>query len=109
VRLFFVAQQRGLAMHCEGYAVEEERFTLVMEDSLSEIAELTEPDQDNLPLDMVRGSYAMVMGGQIAAAAYDRETIARGGRTSGSDWPATPRASRRCSPPPTDRPPRRPS
>jgi hypothetical protein len=79
VRLFFVAQQRGLAMHCEGYEVDEERFKLVMEDILSEIAEFTEPDQNNLPLDRVPGSYAMVMGGQIAAAAYDRETYcARG-------------------------------
>jgi hypothetical protein len=50
-----------------------------MEDILSEIAEVNEPDQKNLPLDMVLGSYAMVMGGQIAVAAYDRETYcARG-------------------------------
>jgi len=79
VRLFFVAQQRGLAMHCEGYEVDEERFNLVMEDILSDLTQLTEPDQKNMPLDMVLGSYAMVMGGQIAAAVYDLQTCcARG-------------------------------
>jgi hypothetical protein len=50
-----------------------------MEDILSEMTELTEPDQNNLPLDRVPGSYTMALGGQIAAAAYDRETYcARG-------------------------------
>ena len=73
LRLLVVARQRGLALNCEGFAVDEARFGLVMNDIVSDVAALTEPSQNNLPLDIVLGSYTMALGGQIAVAAYDPE------------------------------------
>lgn len=78
-RLMMVAQQRALAENCDGCAVDETKFSAVMSDILSEIQGMTEEGQNNLPLDVVPGAYAMSLGGLTAVAAHDPERFcARG-------------------------------
>ncbi|TCM78376.1 hypothetical protein [Rhodovulum steppense] len=71
LRLMLVAQQKGLAINCAGYEVDDKRFGAVMQDIVKDITALTEQGQENLAFDIVIGSYQMALGGQMAVAAYD--------------------------------------
>lgn len=71
LRLLLVAQQKGLALNCVGYEMDQDRFKGVMQDIVKDITALTEAGQDNLAFDMVIGSYQIALGGQMAVAAYD--------------------------------------
>lgn len=73
LRLLLVAQQKGLAINCDGYEVDNDRFKAVMQDILKDITGLVEAGQDNLAYDIVVGSYQIALGGQMAVAAYDRK------------------------------------
>jgi hypothetical protein len=71
LRLNFVAQQRVVADTCAGFEMDDEKFRSVMEDILSQLRELTEEGQENLPVDIVMGNYMFTVGGLTAMAAYD--------------------------------------
>lgn len=69
--LLLVAKQRASATVCEGFDVDEALFTAVMSDALSEVLGLVGEGQNNLPLDTVMLNYGIMVGGELALAAYD--------------------------------------
>jgi hypothetical protein len=79
LRLLFVAQQQALAATCEGFEIDRERFRTVMNSILGSLQALTEPEQNNLPVDVVMHALGVAVGGQIAVAAFDQDAYcARG-------------------------------
>jgi hypothetical protein len=73
LRLVLVARQYGAALSCEGYEVDQQKFSSIMNDIVATLTPLTEPGQNNLPVDVVMAGYHASLGGQIAVAAYDKD------------------------------------
>lgn len=71
MRLFLLAQQRAIAMNCDGYAVDEAKFTAVLNDIAAPLRSRVPAGQDNLLVDVVMHGYGVALGGQIAIAAAD--------------------------------------
>ena len=79
LRLLVVVQQKALAANCDGFEVDHERYRTVMNSIMGELQELTEPEQNNLPVDVVMHALGIATGGQLAVAAYDQDAYcARG-------------------------------
>jgi hypothetical protein len=74
LRLVLVARQYAAALSCEGYEVDQQKFSSVMNDIVATLTPLTEQGQNNLPVDVVMAGYHASLGGQIAVAAYDKDT-----------------------------------
>lgn len=72
LRMLFVAKQKAAAMTCDGFEVDDARMTTVMNTALAKLAALTEEGQNNLPLDVAMHAYGVMLGGELAQAAYDR-------------------------------------
>lgn len=73
MRLIMVSRQHAAALSCEGFAMDEAKYEMVMSDIVRELTPLVEPSQNNLPVDVVMNAYSMSVGGHLAAAAYDPE------------------------------------
>jgi len=71
LRVLLVAQQRVIADLCDGYELDPERFSAVMNNTLGELTGLVEEGQNNLVVDIVMVNLGIAMGGQRAVAAYD--------------------------------------
>lgn len=69
--ILLVAKQRASAAVCEGFEVDETLFNNVMTDALSQVIGLVEDGKNNLPLDNVMFNYGVMVGGELALAAYD--------------------------------------
>ncbi len=67
LRLVLVARQYAAALNCEGYEVDQQKFSSVMNDIVATLTPLTEPGQNNL------AGYHASLGGQLAVAAYDKD------------------------------------
>ncbi|HSO83703.1 hypothetical protein [Thiocapsa sp.] len=79
LRLLVVARQEGFALNCDGYQLDREKLTAVMNDIVSDHKDSVEPNQNNLAVDLVMRAYGIALGGQTALAAYDRDAFcARG-------------------------------
>jgi hypothetical protein len=59
-------------LSCEGYEVDDEKFSAVMNDIVSKLKPLTPEGQNNLPIDTVMAGYSTALGGQLAIEAYDK-------------------------------------
>lgn len=73
LRLVLVARQYAAALNCDGYEVDQQKFSSVMNDIVATLTPLTEPGQNNLPVDAVMAGYHASLGGQLAVAAYDKD------------------------------------
>lgn len=69
--LLLVAKQRASAIACEGFDVDEALFTSVMTDVLSEVLGKVAEGQNNLPMDSIMLNFGIMVGGELALAAYD--------------------------------------
>lgn len=69
--VLMIAKQRASAQVCEGFEVDQALFTAAMSDALSEVIGLVEEGQNNLPMDVVMFNYGVMVGGELALAAYD--------------------------------------
>jgi hypothetical protein len=71
LRLALVARQKAIAATCDGYDVDDARFSEVMAKALEKLSALTEEGQNNLPFDIALHAYFTMFGGELAIAAYD--------------------------------------
>jgi len=74
LKILLLARQRAASSSCEGFVMSAEKLGAAMNEVTKDLAELTEPGQNNLPVDAIYFGYSMAVGGELAAAAYDTET-----------------------------------
>jgi hypothetical protein len=77
LRLVMVAKQRAIAQLCDGFEVDEARYTAVMNPIILPLMEAGSPSGDsegpmvNLPFTIAMSGYSIFLGGSLAVGAYD--------------------------------------
>lgn len=71
LRLMMIAKQNALAVTCDGFELNSEQYTAVLNDVLAPFQELVDEGQNNLVTDRVMFGYGTLFGGELALASYD--------------------------------------
>jgi hypothetical protein len=77
LRLAIIAKQRAVALSCDGYDVNEARFSAAMEAAIGSLidTETSEGGAITLPFMIAYSGYATLLGGNLALAAYDPDAM----------------------------------
>lgn len=77
LRLAIVAEQKAIALTCDGYEVDEGRFSAVMAEAIGSLidTESSEGGAITLPFMIAYSGYATLLGGNLAVAAYDPDAM----------------------------------
>lgn len=75
LRLSLIAKQFALAETCEGFELEGDLYTSVLNDVMSPFAGLVEEGQNNLVVDRAMFGYATLLGGELTLAAFDPDAF----------------------------------
>ena len=77
LRLVMVAKQRAIAQLCDGFEVDEARYTAVMNPIILPLIKAGSPPSDskgptvNMPFTIAMSGYSIFLGGSLAVGAYD--------------------------------------
>jgi hypothetical protein len=74
LRLMLMARFKAGSIMCEDIGLDERKIVTHVNDLTKELSSLVEPGQMNFPLVVVWHGYATMTGGEIAAAAQDRDS-----------------------------------
>jgi len=80
LRMGVVAQQRAVAHTCDGFEVDEERYSAAMNGVMEPLLTMFEAPADggaaiNLPFTIAMSAYSMLLGGYIAAGAAEPDEL----------------------------------
>lgn len=73
LQLAMVAKQRAAADSCDGFEIDNQKYIAVMNATMADVVGLVEDGKENLVTDRVMFGFGMMMGGELALAAYDPE------------------------------------
>lgn len=71
LKLMLLARMRAASTSCDGFVLDQGKLSAAMNEVTKELAALTKPGENNLPVDAIYFGYSMAVGGELAAAAYD--------------------------------------
>ena len=69
--LAMIAKQRVAAESCDGIEMDNAKYTTVINAAMAEVMAATAEGDNNLVLDRIMYAYGLLVGGEMAVAAYD--------------------------------------